>query len=474
MNRIRRRAVAAACLISLATLALAAACCHTCYGAPEAQQQASQPTPQQAPLAPLTMEGAMRMAELCSPSVAAARRALELARLELQAAEAKGRSSVVLRVAPISAEAWSPVISSVGGEMQIPLRAWLGSGHLSLSAGVSLSLLEQGPQGTGNWGASLSMPILGSEKEISDPVRSAGSQVRKAESRLEESIRQARTSAQAAYFSVLAAQDKVAAADQALVRIQEHVGFVESRYAMGNAGDLDVLEARASIARARATAESARHGLTMACMNLNQAIGSELRAAVHIAPAGEYLAWPADMDLDACVQAALGGRPEIVMARQDASDAEEALARAIAAKRPDVSLHGQLSSSGKWNVGLEVSTLLTPNYSADIAIKSAEDLLEQARVNAGGTQDAVVIEVIEAFYNLRDAETAVELARSAAEIAAATLKVKEEQCRMGAVSYADVSEAIETVRRAESDLASSVAACFIAKSKLRAAIGHSG
>jgi len=45
---------------------------------------------------------------------------------------------------------------------------------------------------------------------------------------------------------------------------------------------------------------------------------------------------------------------------------------------------------------------------------------------------------------------------------------------MGAVSYADVSEAIETMRRAESDLASSVAACFIAKSKLRAAIGYSG
>lgn len=466
MNRGRLRALAAACLASLAVVVFAATCCHTCCGAPEA--------PQLTPLMPLTMEDAMRMAESCSPSVAAARRALELARLELQAAEARGQPSVALRVTPISAEAGFPLTSSVVGEMRIPLRAWLGSGHLSLSAGISLSLPEQGPQGKGNWGASLSMPILGSETLTPDPIRSAGSQARKAESRLEEAIRQAWASAQAAYFSVLAAQDKVAAADQALVRIREHAGLVESRYAVGNAGDLDVLDARIGIARAQATAESARHGLAVACMNLNQAIGSELRAAVHIAPAEEYLAWPADMDLDTCVHAALGARPEIVMAQGGARDAEEALARVIAAKHPDVSLQGQLSSAGMWSVGLEVSTLLTPNYSTDIAIKSAEDLLEQARVNVGRTKDSIVIEVVEAFYNLRDAEVAVGLARSAAEIAAATLRVKEEQCRMGAVSYADVSEAIETVRRAESDLASSVAACFIAKSKLRAAIGHSG
>ena len=465
MNRGRLRALAAACLASFAVVVFAATCCHTCCGAPEA--------PQLTPLAPLTMEDAMRMAESCSPSVAAARRALELARLELQAAEAKGQPSVVLRVAPISAEAGFPVTSSIGGEMRIPLRALPGSGHLSLSAGISLSLPEQGPQGKGNWGASLSIPILGSETLTPDPIRSARSQARKAESRLEEAIRQARTSAQAAYFSVLAAQDKVAAADRALIRIGEHASLVESRYAVGNAGELDVLDARIGIARAQVAAESARHGLAVACMNLNQAMDSELRAAVHIAPAEEYLAWPADMDPDACVQAALGARPEIVMAQQDARDAEEALARAIAAKRPDVSLHGQLSSGGRWNVGLEVSALLTPDYNAEIAIKSAEHLLEQARANVGRTKDSMVIEVIEAFYNLRDAEAAVGLAQSSAKIAAAALRVKEEQCRMGAVSYADVSEAIETVRKAESDLASSVVACFIAESRLRAAIGHS-
>jgi len=465
MNRDLLRALAAACLASLAAVVFAATCCHTCCGAPEA--------PQLTPLAPLAMEDAMRMAESCSPSVAAARRALELARLELRTAEAKGQPSVVLRVAPISAEAGFPVTSSIGGEMRIPLRALPGSGHLSLSAGISLSLPEQGPQGKGNWGASLSIPILGSETLTPDPIRSARSQARKAESRLEEAIRQARASAQAAYFSVLAAQDKVAAADRALIRIGEHASLVESRYAVGNAGELDVLDARIGIARAQATAESARHGLAVACMNLNQAMGSELRAAVHIAPAEEYLAWPADMDLDTCVHAALGARPEIVMAQQDASDAEEALARAIAAKRPDVSVQGQLSSGGRWNVGLEASALLTPDYNADIAIKSAEDLLEQARANVGRTKDSIVIEVIEAFYNLRDAEAAVGLAQSSAEIAAAALRVKEEQCRMGAVSYADVSEAIETVRKAESDLASSVVACFIAESRLRAAIGHS-
>ncbi|MEA4883738.1 MAG: TolC family protein [Clostridia bacterium] len=449
MNKSPLRALATACL---ATLALAAACC-ACYGAPE--------------VPPLTMENAMRMAESCAPSVASARRALEVARLQLQAAEAEGRPSVVLRVAPLRAEAELPATSSVGGEVRIPL----GSGILSLSASMSLLLSEPGPQGKGDWGASLFMPILGPEKKTADPVRSAESQALKAQSRLEEAIRQARTSAQAAYFNVLAAQDRVAAADQALARAREHAGFVESRYTLGNAGDLDLLGARASMAKAQAATESDRNGLAIARMNLNRAIGVELAATVHIAPVGEYMAWPAEMDLDACVQAALGARPEILMAQQDVGDAEVALACAIAAKCPGVSLQGRLSSGGKWNAGLEVSALLTPDYGADIAIKSAEDLLEQARANVDETVNSIIFEVAEAFYSLRDAETAVELAQSTVGIAVATLKVKEEQCRMGAVSYAEVSEAIETVRKAKSDLASSVAACFIAKPKLRAAIG---
>ncbi len=465
MNRSFLCAPAAGCLACLAAMTLVVTCCYVCYGAPE--------VPQPAPLAQLTMEDAMRLAESCSPAVAAARRAVELARLQLQAAMAEQRPSVVLRVEPIRAESGGPVMSSLGGQMRIPLQIPLGSGHLSLSAGMSLHLLERGPEGKGDWGASLSMPILGPEKETTNSVRAAESQVWKAQSRLKEAIRQAQTSAQVAYFSVLGAQDRVVAADQALARIQEHAGFVESRHAVGNAGDLDVLDARAGIARAHATLESAQHGLAVACMNLNHAIGAELRATVHVAPAGEHVVWPAEMDLDACVQAALASRPEIAMAQQDVSDAEKALERAIAAKRPGASLQAQVSSGGKWSVGLEVSAPLTPNYGADIAVRSAQDLVEQARADEERTSNSIVLDVVEAYYGLRDAETAVGLARSAAEIAAAMLKVKEEQCRMGAVSYAEVSEAIETVRKAQSDLASAVAACFIAQPKLRAAIGCS-
>ncbi len=467
-----RSSVATCIAACLAATVVAIACCCACFAAPEATQlgpTAAQPMLPTPPIL-LAMEDAMRLAESSSPAVTAARRALELARLELQAAIGEQRPSVVLRITPIRAESGFPVASSVDGQMRIPLPIPLRGGYLSLSSSMSLRFEELGPQGEGGWGASLSVPILGPQKEVADSIESAESQVRKAQSRLKEAVRQARASAQVAYFSALAAQDRVVAADQALARIQEHAVFVESRYAVGNAGELDVLEATASIARAQATAESARHGLAVARMNLNQAIGAELRATEHVAPAGEYVVWPAEMDLDACVQAALGARPEIAAAKQDVSDAEKALQRAVAAKRPGALLQAQISSGGKWSVGLELSAMLTPNHSADIAVASAQDRVEQVRADVERTRNSIMLEVVEAYYGLHDAEVAVGLAQSAVEIALAMLKIKEEQCRIGAVPYTEVSEAIETARKAETDLASAVAACFIAQPKLLAAI----
>lgn len=121
-------------------------------------------------------------------------------------------------------------------------------------------------------------------------------------------------------------------------------------------------------------------------------------------------------------------------------------------------------------MGLEFSALLTRDYAAEIAIESAKDRVDQAGATIDGTRHSVILEVVEAFYNLREAEASMELARSAVSIAAATLHVKEEQCRIGSVSYAQVSEAIEAARKAESDLASQKAACFMARSRLMACL----
>jgi len=433
--------------------------------------------------AALTMEEAMDMAESSSPSVASARRGLEIAGLQLRAAEAGKRPSVTVHASPLQIQAGLgdaissaleeekslSFLSQAGGEVRIPF----GSGNLSLSANLSLPLSGSTPPEKPGWSAhaNLSLPLLGAGSRAPESAGSARSQVGRHEFQLEQAIRQARGQAQAAYFNTLAAQDRVAAADRGLVRARDHSAFVEGQRRLGNASELDVLEARASVARAQAAAESARHSLAVASMNLNLAIGRELEAPVLLAPAKEYIDWPEGMDLDACVEGALNARPEILLAEQDLTDAEAALAQAIAAKRPGVFLQGQASSGGSWHLGLEVSALLTRDYAAEIAIESAKDRVSQARSNIAETRNSIILEVVEAFYNLREAEASIELARSAVAIAAATLEVKEEQCRIGSVSYAEVSEAIEAVRKAESDLASQRAGCFMAKSRLAASIG---
>ncbi len=432
----------------------------------------------------LTLEEAADMAERSSPSVASARRALKIALLQLRAAEAERRPSVTVHASPLRIQAHPgnaipdglseggsepAFLSQAGGEVQIPL----GSGKLSLSANLSVPLSgstpPEGPSWSGN--ASLSLPLLGAGSRALESAGSARSQVGRHEFQLEQAIRQARDQAQAAYFNTLAAQDRVAAADRGLARACDHAAFVEEQHRVGNASELDLLEAKAGVARAQAAAESARHGLVVASMNLNLAIGRELETPVLLAPIEDYVNWPKGLDLDACIERALRARPEILLAAQELAAAESALAQAIAAKRPGVFLQGQASSGGSWRVGLEVSALLTRDYAAEIAIESAKDRVDQAKANVDETRNSITLEVVEAFYNLREAEASIELARSAVAIAAATLEVKEEQCRIGSVSYAEVSEAIEAVRKAESDLASQKAGCFMAKSRLVASIG---
>lgn len=441
----------------------------------------------------LTMEDVMRLAESSSPSVASAKRAVELAMLQLQAAEAQKRPSITVHAAPLQigigplsvqsvveedskpmgkGETSMYALSQAGGDVRIPL----GGGSLSLSATASFAFSDPALSGKSAWNgsASLSLPILGASSpgEAPSSTSSAQSQLRSAQFQLDQSIRQARASAQAAYFNLLAAEDRVAAADRGLSRARTHAAFVEGRCSAGNASELDALEAKAGADRAEAAAQSARHNLAIASISFNRAIGRDLDTLVHLAPAGEYVRWPEDLDLDTCTRAALETRPEIPMAEQDVADAEAALAQAIAAKRPDVFFQGQASSGGHWRVGLEVSALLTRDYAAEIAIESAKGRVEQAKANAVETRDSILLEVVEAFYNLREAESSVELARLAVAIATATLDIREEQCRIGAVAYAEVSEAIDAVRKAESDLAYQLAACFMAKSRLLQSVGY--
>ncbi len=472
------RAFQAALVAFLAIVVLATPRCimaaDPCQDAPSASENTG-----------LTLEETMDMAERSSPSVASARRALEIALLQLRAAEAERRPSITVHASPLRIQAHPgdaipdglgegggepAFLSQAGGEVQIPL----GSGKLSLSANLSLPFSGSTDPGKPGWSgnASLSLPLLGAGSRARESAGSARSQVGRHEFQLEQAIRQARSQAQAAYFNTLTAQDRVAAADRGLVRACDHAEFVEEQRRMGNASELDLLEAKANMARARAAAESARHSLALASMNLNLAIGRELETPVLLAPIGDYVNWPEGLDLDACIERALCARPEILLAEQGLADAESALAQAIAAKRPGVFLQSQVSSGGSWHVGLEFSALLTRDYAAEIAIESARDRVDQARANIDGTRHSIILEVVEAFYNLREAEASMELAHSVASIATATLHVKEEQCRIGSVSYAEVSEAIEAARKAESDLASQKTTCFMAKSRLAASIGR--
>lgn len=451
----------------------------------------------------LDFDDAIALALAASPEVAAAERALELARMRLAAAEALRRPTITLRSVPAqisrapnlassesvpSVPASEPegtrLLSTLGLDVHLPI----GETRITLSIdGTYLQRVSAEPDADLGWSLSGSCPILGpgsppaggagaaagtgSGGSIDAQVRAAMAAVRNASFAVEQAREKAWATLEAAYYAVLRDRRKLEAAETNLERVKQHLAATEARFEQGNASRLDVLDARQRVAAAEVAVDAARHAVTLSNMNFNRAIGRDLATPVSLAPVGDYV--PGRLpELEACVKEALESRREPALAEADLRDQEAELASAREALLPSVSLVGGVKDDGSWNIGIQLTKTLTRDLGAEAAVKAARDAVASAREKLEATKTTIVLEVTQAYYALVEAEAALSMARSGLDRARLALDAVQEQYRLGAATHQDVAAAIAAVHDAEVELADAAAGCFTARSRLAQVTGR--
>jgi outer membrane protein TolC len=447
----------------------------------------------------VTLDEALRLALARDPGVVSARNALEVASLRLVAAESLRFPALTLNASPLKVsweqsrplfgpvpeEVWSRRVSSgIGLGATLPI----GDGNAAFSIQGAYSKVDsQDPTWDNGWQVTISLPILGKSSvstggmglagatgaggnSYKDQVRLAKTAARNAEFELDRAIAKARTSLETAYHGVIRDMGKLEAARMNLERMKQHFAIVEARYAQGNAGDLDLIDAQQGVKSAEIAVDAASHALIVSKMSLNRLIGRDLNEPLALEPVGEYVKEPL-LSLDDYISLALSHRQEPVLLEDNLTNAKIELDKACSGLLPQVSFRGSLSDDGSWSIGVDLSKVLPRDYAAELSVKTAENTVVTARQNLAETKEAIVMEVTSMYYALLEAEAYLDLAKSALEKASASAGIRETQYKAGAATCQDVALSIAALCDAEIDLANAEANCFAARARLVDAVG---
>ncbi len=237
-----------------------------------------------------------------------------------------------------------------------------------------------------------------------------------------------------AYYRLLTAQERLQAAEQTVKTAQTTLDSAEARLNFGRATLPDVLSARSENAQAIFDRESAQGDEKIARVTLRETIGAEPSPNIAIeANASSPLPEDLTLTVDALIDRALAGRPDLMAAAAEIRAADDAIRAAKAEYKPRIatsasgawtsvwptSSYGELGSASRatWAAGLEIEWKLFDGGKRKNEVAEAESHRRLAQDEMTEIHDKATREVWAAYINFRTAvrknEAAVALLESA-------------------------------------------------------------
>lgn len=297
---------------------------------------------------------------------------------------------------------------------------------------------------------------------------------------LDDVLRQQRLALAAAYYDLLAAQDRVAVAAETAALWRQSVTATELRLKAGDVAAADLARLRVDELRAQNDLRTAQAEQARAQVALGYLIGAEQQAAM-IRAAGP---WPAPGAVAAAVpdDATIDRRPDVraAMNRVEATQKGRELARALRTRDVTVGLqyeHWPTSSTNDQGTGnsfgfsISVPIFARYHYDGEIARAEAEfsiagDELERVRAQARSQAVQALAELRAAADRLERVERDLLVeARRAADYA-------EFAYRNGTISVTELLDARRTLRATQLDAAQSRADYAKALAAWRAGLGE--
>ena len=282
------------------------------------------------------------------------------------------------------------------------------------------------------------------------------------------------------YYGLLLATKQVEVADQAEQTAKSIMERSQARFDSGVVVESDLLSAKVRLASREQELIRARNNLELARAQLNTAMGVPVDALYQpVDPLGERnLAFPTLADVE---QKALTSRPDLkrIESEQSAQQLSVAIAKSSFGPRLNAFAGWEMDNptllagggGNNWLGGVELQFDLFEGGAKRAALSRERAIAEKMAALKQAANDAVRMEVRQAYYDLDSNRQQVGVARTTIAQAQESLRINQDRYEGGLITITDLLGAEEAARRSQTDYWQAVYQFHISSANLELASG---
>jgi outer membrane protein TolC len=260
---------------------------------------------------------------------------------------------------------------------------------------------------------------------------------------------------QAYYDSLRAKRNKVVAED-AIRQFEQHLAQAKAFYEVGTRPKFDVTKAEVDLSTARLALLRADNSLNISFVNLNNAMG------VPDAPEymlEEHVSLPkAVISIEEAYKQAFGNRPDLLALASRKKAAEDAVAVAQKGYFPFLTGNagwtwagegGQFATGDGWNAGVTLSIPIFSGFLTKNQVAEARAALNVVSANEESLRQNVMLEVQQAYINIKEAAERITVADLTVQQATENLEIASGRYAAGVgnpIEVTDAEVALSTAR----------------------------
>ncbi len=248
-----------------------------------------------------------------------------------------------------------------------------------------------------------------------------------------------------AYYGILQAEKNVGLAADAVQRLSEHLSIVQAQYAEGLVIKSDVLRTEVELAQARQNQSRAENACRLACSQFAILLGLPDDQEIRLDEVAGMETYGGS--ISQAVQSALSHRADLRQALQEKKAAQSGVQIARSGYLPNVTLslkkewQKQESETGAWSAQMAVSFNLFDGDKTRAKIGQAQEESVKAGALSKQKEEQIMFETKEAYFNMQNARTAVEIASQVIAKAEEDYLIAQVRYQAGVGSNLDVIDA---------------------------------
>lgn len=326
----------------------------------------------------------------------------------------------------------------------------------------------------------ISMPVY-SGGRLEAQRKAAKFQLQAADSSLTDTQQQIAWNVAQAYYQILQYKDIINVREEEINNLNTHLQNVQLQYEVGTVALADVLATNVQLANSRQALNSARANFENSISTLNNIIGLPVDTPLTITEDLNFV--PFDKSESECLEIALQNRPDAKAADLNVKAYEQNIKQAKADSRPNVNAIIQDYFSGenlfkdnhnlqRWSAGFQLSWNIFDNNVTSAQVQQAKAQLKKAQSVASQTQDAVKLDVHNAYINLSIAQQNISITQNAVKQAQEQYLIAQVRYEEGVDTNLNVMDAQEKLTQAKTNFFAALYAYNTSRAQLFKAMGY--